>query len=245
MGSRLAGSNDAVLPKAFVLFGSDHLGALAATAASASGLSWVVRRQPASRLADGIRVGLAVLLLAGTAAYLVAEKISGTLTLWHVVPLHLCDLAIFLGAYALLTRNPRACELLYFWACTGTLLALVTPDVQTGFPHWRCLSFFFLHGVVLVASITLVHGYRIEPGKGAPWRAFLLTNAYAALVGIVNLAFGTNFLFLREKPGSRTLLDSFGPWPYYLVACEGLALGLFLLLDLPFRLARKARAPLA
>ena len=97
------------------------------------------------------------------------------------------------------------------------------------------LSYFALHGAVVVAAILVVWGLGRSPRSGAVWRALLITNAYAALVGVVNLVFGTNFLFLCAKPEGRTLLDWFGPWPVYILVAEFVALGLFTLLALPFR----------
>lgn len=216
----------------FVLFGAGHLVALAATAAVAAGLSQLVRRRPGA--GDAVRYGLAAVLLAGVAAFLVAEWRRGTLTPWDFLPLHLCDFLIFVAAFALATRRPFACELLFFWACAGALLAMVTPDVAYGFPDRGFVIFFGFHGAVLTAAVLLTFGLGIRPAPGAPWRVFLLTNAYAAVAGLVNLALGTNFLYLRHKPAARTLLDGLGPWPYYLMAADALALGLFMLLGLPF-----------
>jgi uncharacterized membrane protein YwaF len=42
-------------------------------------------------------------------------------------------------------------------------------------------------------------------------------------------------MFLFAKPQPETLLTILGPWPWYIVACEGVAFVLFLLLYLPFR----------
>lgn len=40
--------------------------------------------------------------------------------------------------------------------------------------------------------------------------------------------------YLRAKPRNPSLFDFLGPWPWYLAASEGIALGLFVLLYLPF-----------
>lgn len=205
---------------------------MALTVLTAAGLVWLVRRHP--RATSGVRFGLAGLLLTLTVGTLVRERLAGRP--WgDLAPLHLCDMAIFVGLFALVTRAPLACEVLYFWACAGTLLAIITPDVLVGFPHPTFLSYFALHGAVVVAAILVVWGLGRSPRSGAVWRALLITNAYAALVGVVNLVFGTNFLFLCAKPEGRTLLDWFGPWPVYILVAEFVALGLFTLLALPFR----------
>jgi uncharacterized membrane protein YwaF len=62
-----------------------------------------------------------------------------------------------------------------------------------------------------------------------------LTAAWAGLVGLVNLALGTNFMYLCRKPSVPTLLDWMGPWPVYLGTAALAALALFGLLALPFR----------
>lgn len=196
-------------------------------------------------MASPLRVGLASVLVAGVLAFLATEWRAGTLSVWDLLPFHLCDFLILVAVFALVTRQRLACELLYFWAGAGTLLAMVTPDVRRGFPDRGFLLFFGFHGVVVVAAAVVTFGLGIRPAPGAAWRAFLLTNAYAAVVGLVNLALGTNFLYLRTKPAAPTLLDWLGPWPVYLLSAEALALALFTLLDLPFRRGRRRGAPAA
>ncbi len=220
-------------PPPFVLFGRDHLAALALTAAGAVSLTLLVRRQPGARWP--VRVALAALLAGVTGWTLGHWWRAGTLTVWDVLPFHLCDLLILVAIVALLGGSRRATELLYFWAGAGTLLALLWPDLGFGFPDPGFVSFFLLHGLVVVAAAVLVIGLRRPPAPGALWRVFLATNAYAGLVGVFNLAFDTNYLFLCRPPAAPTLLDWMGPWPWYLFAADALALFLFWLLALPWR----------
>ena len=190
--------------------------ALGLTAASAVGLALLVRARPES--GSAVRGGLAALLLAGAIGYVVAEWRLGVLSVWDFLPLHLCDFAIFVAAFALLTRRPGAVELLWFWALTGTLLAVLTPAVSGSFPDWRWLLYFAMHGGVIAAAVVLVVGCGIRPRPGAAWRAFGWTVAYAGVVAAVDLVTGANFLWLRAKPAQPTLLDGLGPWPVYLLA---------------------------
>ena len=64
----------------------------------------------------------------------------------------------------------------------------------------------------------------------------------AAAAAIGDLITGGNYMFLREKPSTASLLDVMGPWPVYIVSAAVLALALFWLLDLPLRRARAPRA---
>jgi len=45
-------------------------------------------------------------------------------------------------------------------------------------------------------------------------------------------------MWLREKPPD-TILDLFGPWPFYILGGVVLGVGLFLLLDLPYRITAR------
>jgi hypothetical integral membrane protein (TIGR02206 family) len=227
----------------FVLFGPDHLGALALTVLVAIGLVRLVRSDPETRVSMAVRFGLAALLLGATATTLIGWARQGRLQWLDLLPLHLCDLLIFVAVYALVTRNALASELLYFWTGAGTALAMLAPDVEVGFPDPAFLSFFVLHGLVVASAAVLAFGFGGCPRPGAARRVFILTNAYAAVVGLVDVALDANFLFLCRKPAARTLLDWFGPWPAYLVVADALAGILFLALDLPFRAGRRLAPP--
>ena len=55
-------------------------------------------------------------------------------------------------------------------------------------------------------------------------------NSYAIAVGAIDRAMGWNYGYLCRKPAVPSLLDYLGPWPWYLVSLEGVALLTFLLL---------------
>jgi hypothetical integral membrane protein (TIGR02206 family) len=184
-----------------------------------------------------VRWSLTAFLLGGVSAYLTAEAVTGDLSVWDFLPLHLCDFAIFVAAYALVTENRLAAEITYFWALSGTVLAMVMPDVAGGFLDWRWMAYFTMHGAVVVSAVVMAAGLGLSPRSGAPWRVLGWTLAYALVVAVVDLVTGANFLYLRRKPLEPTLLDWFGPWPIYIAVVAVVALALFHLLMLPFRKA--------
>lgn len=228
---------------AFVFFGPAHLAALGLTALAAIGLALWARRLGNAAAVDRVRKVLAVVLAAAAVTLRLAEAHEGIADFLDLVPLELCDVNVLVAVYALATRNRLACEALYFWGYTGTLLAMVTPDINAGFPSLRFASYFGLHGAVVVTAAFVVWGLGLRPRPGAPWRAFLLTNVYAALMAVVNLVTGANFFYLCRKPPPPTLLDAFGPWPVYILVAEAFALGAFAALHWPARGPAAPRSP--
>ncbi len=221
-------------PVPFVLFGIAHLSALLVIALLGLGLAALVRRRP--RAAPPVRCALAASLVALVAFELASGVREGWLDWRAVLPLELCDAAMLLTLWTLLRpRTGTAAEVVYFWAGSGSLLAMLTPELRWGFPRWEFLVFFGLHGLVWVSTLVLVFGLRLHPRPGAPLRMLAVTLAWAAFVGLVDWVLGSNFMYLCRKPAVPTLLDWMGPWPLYLVSAAALAWVLFELLSLPFR----------
>ncbi len=217
----------------FDLYGAAHLGALSVTLLLAVGLVLHVRRYP--QRAGGIAKALAVILLTFYPGHVLILWKSGYLNRENAFPCQLCDIAAMLGAVALLTRNQRVAELVWFWGMAGTLNGLLTPALSESFPSYAYFAFFALHSGVVIAAVFLVAGLKLQPAPGAVWRAFGWLHLYLLAAGTVNWLSGANYGFLREKPPQASPLDLLGPWPWYLGGLEVLALLLFSLLYLPFR----------
>lgn len=159
----------------------------------------------------------------------------------HVrLPLQLCDLALITAVWALFNPQRLVAQLAYFWGLAGSLQAVLTPDLRQPFPDYWWWKFFIGHcGLVLSAVYLGVTG-RVQPTQRAIWRVWLLTNVYAVVIGIVNGLRGTNYGYLAHKPVQPSLLDHFGPWPYYIVVMELVGLVSFYLYYAPFAVARWA-----
>lgn len=222
----------------FVLFGPAHLAALGALALANVAGVLLVRRDSGGAGARRLLVAVAAALPALQAVEAVTAWRGGWLT-WEMLPLHLCDFSVILAFVGLLTRRLEAIEPLYFFALAGTIPALLTPELNQGFPDVRFLVYFLPHGLVVMATAVLVLGCRQVPRPGAWWRAFCLLNVYAVAVTPVNLLLDTDFLYLRAKPRGPTPFDWFGPWPGYVLTLEVVFLAVFFLLDLPLRSLRQ------
>src|SRR5262249_57920186 len=109
----------------------------------------------------------------------------GGLSAADLVPLQLCDLTLFLGAYTLVTLSDWTVEPLYFFGMSGTFAALVTPELPcVHIADFRFIAYFGLHGLTVVSAALLIFGLRVVPARGAWWRAWVWLNAYAAVVAL-------------------------------------------------------------
>lgn len=155
------------------------------------------------------------------------------------LPIHLCTLTAWMAVWGCLTLAPLAVEFSYFTGIIGAGMALLTPDlpkqVLTNWPSYPGIRYFVEHSAIILAVSVLVFGGITRLRPGAVWRTNVQLFVYAALLGVFNWKFGTNYMFLCRKPKNPSLLDWMGPWPYYLIAGELVCLGLFYLLWLPVR----------
>jgi hypothetical integral membrane protein (TIGR02206 family) len=217
----------------FVLFGPGHFAVLAAIPAAAAILGWFARKSSAEarRICSALGVALAINELVWYAYRLRTEGFRFP----EGLPLELCDLALWMSVIALLTLKPWSYELAYYAGLGGSGMAVLTPDLWA--PSWSYPTsyFFAAHGGVIVSALFLTWSGMLRPRGGSLRRTFGLINLYMAVVGLFNIAFGTNYMYLRRKPEAASLLDYLGPWPFYILASEAVALVVFALLWLPFR----------
>lgn len=210
---------------AFRPFGPDHWMALGVTASCAMALVAFAPRLRALRDDRLIRVGLALVVVGNELVSWIRALTTGR---WGL-PCHLCDLAVFLVAWALVGRNRVVGELALFWGLAGSSQAILTPDLHEGFPSYWWGVFFLGHAGIVLSALYLVVRGRVALTGRSVWRAWAISNGYVLIAGLLNWQLGTNFGYLAGKPDHPSLLDHLGPWPVYLLAIEVVALVLFFL----------------
>ena len=220
------------------MFGPDHLAALACVV----GISALVIGR-GKALSPAVRAGVRIafiLFLSGYAVSYYALAVQARGWNWaSSLPLSLCDWVLIACLVALARRDGTAFEIAYFWGFAGTLQGMLTPDLRTGFPTFRYFHFFWGHGGILLALVWMIAAEGLHPRRGGIWRAFLGANVYLVVVGALNGLFGWNYGYICRPPAQFSLLRYMGPWPWYLVTAEIVALLSFWLLDLPWKIARR------
>ncbi|CAI6084534.1 YwaF family protein [Cohnella rhizoplanae] len=210
----------------FEPYTAPHWAALGLLALLVAGLC-LQRRQ--LRGSKRMRVGLAASAVVVETAMLAERAVTRD---WDVyaLPLELCSLMIWLTALMVLTGSRRLYEITFFLGILGAVQALATPDLTAPFPTFGFAHFFLGHILIVFSNLymTIVEGYR--PTLRSALRAFGWLQLLAVPAAIADALAGTNFMFLARKPPSASLLDLLGPWPWYLLQLEAVALALCLLL---------------
>ncbi len=222
------------------LFGPLHLTLLLAIAVSALTLIMLCRRGVLSARAVSFTLG-SMLAINEIVWWITRYSREGI----HAgnLPLQLCDAAVWFAILACMTRAQALAEFVWFAGIAGAGMALLTPDLAAPWPQWPAIYFFLAHGGIVIAAALLAFSGVIDFHPRSVWRPFGMLLAYAALVGCVDAILHTNYMYLRNKPGSASVLDAVGPWPWYIVAGAGIGLVLFWLLWLPVRPARPSPTP--
>lgn len=220
----------------FTLFSAQHLLPLAI-------LAWLIVLLYRSRFAlrrredwrKIITYGLGMLLILFEAVLYIWYFTFDRFSLSQSLPFQLCSLSYILTILMLFFPAYRLYEFLYFAGIGGAMQALLTPTaILSGFPHFTYFYFFLGHGAIVWVALymTWVHGYR--PTWRSIGRVLLALNGLLAVITPLNYVTGGNYFFVAYKPFEGTLLDLLGPWPWYLLSLEGVAIILFTLMYLPF-----------
>jgi len=215
---------------------AEHIGALVVSAAVTALLVTGARRRGDDWVVF-IGHGLALVILVAYACEHLVYALRGEWTVRVNLPLHLTD-AVTLVSIGALWRPESALltELVYFWALTASLQAVLTPDLGQTFPDPLYFTYFTTHAGAVAAAGLLVFGARRTPRAGAVLRVYAATAGFALLAALGTLLTGGNYMYLRRKPSHASLLDVMGPWPAYIVSAAALGLFLFLALAASARL---------
>ncbi len=159
---------------------------------------------------------------------------SETFKIDQHLPLQLCHYGNLLIIPVMVYKNEKIFRILYFWVMAATLQAMITPDIQADAPHYWFWRYWGVHAGPVFCYIYAAVVYGFRPTPKSIWHSWLALNVVVAFTGMVNWLLGSNYAYLCRKPPVESLFDYIGPWPWYLLVAEGVALVLFGLVYLPF-----------
>ena len=219
----------------FVLYSPGHLLTIAVVLAVSVLLPLWVRRTCSQRQGHQVAVWLGVFVVAHEIVKIWLRVTVYDHRFAEILPFHLCSTAIVSTAVLMFWRSRLAYELVYFWGFSGTLQAILTPDLEEVFPHPLYLSYFLTHGLIILGALYATLVFRFRPSPRSIVRVYVITVIYSfALIAPLNLVLDTNYVYLRHKPAGASLLDYLGPWPWYMAVVAVLAWAFFAAAYCPF-----------
>jgi hypothetical integral membrane protein (TIGR02206 family) len=219
----------------FKLFGPGHLAVIGFLLLAVMSLP-LIRKYWDERGKRIFRYSLIAWMMGWEIAWQVWSYYDGSWSIQTHLPLHICALFSWLSMYMLATKNYSIYELAYFAGIGGAMQAIFTPDTGGfGFPHFRAYQIFASHSAIILAAMymTIVEGYR--PTLKSLKQIILWANIYMLVIFFVNMALGSNYMFISYKPTDfYSVLDVLAPWPWYILELEAMGIAIFALLYLPF-----------
>ena len=225
----------------FDLWGPTHLAVIGVVVALPVVLS-VVARHCSARTTKAICLAFALTVFGNEASHWIVRLVTvgGEEFMRKHLPLHVCGIAAIALAVTLAFRNRRAFEIVYFWGLAGTANAVLTPQLDVGFPSYRFVQFFIAHGGIVVGALFAIWGLGMRPTFAGLLRAYGLLALLFGLLLVLNPLLDSNYMFLRAPPASASPFF-FVPWPYYIPILAGFGFVLFCVLLAPFEIVRRVR----
>jgi len=155
------------------------------------------------------------------------------------LPLSICNLFAVMAPLLFWQPNRRRFEIVYFFVLAGTLQAIVTPDPDGGYPSYGFFKYWIVHCGLVVVAVHHLLAFKLYPRAKGILHTFVWLNIYILCLIPINLWLNANYFYMMSKPVNPSLLDFFGPWPFYIIVTEGLAMVFFALVYLPIFIARK------
>jgi hypothetical integral membrane protein (TIGR02206 family) len=151
------------------------------------------------------------------------------------LPLHLCNLANFIGALAVLRETRLFKGLLYFWSGL-CLWAFLTPTLDAGAGEPGFWIFWLYHSFIPFTLVIVVREDRFRPSLRDLQSSITFSLGLVVCLFVINAITGWNYGFLGDDiPGVPTPVSLLGDYPFRILWMIILGVGIFILLWLPCR----------
>ncbi len=131
------------------------------------------------------------------------------------LPIAVCGWVAIFGSYMLVGKSQTLFDIIYFWAFSGSIFALITPTVitYTGPTRFRYYQFWAEHllGYVAIFYMIFVHGMRPTIKSAVKSYVGLIVMAVIAYWTNSLLGPGANYLFMAKPEDTPSILDILPP----------------------------------
>lgn len=158
------------------------------------------------------------------------------------LPLHVCDICMFVAPASLLLGWPALRGIGYFWGIGLSSMSFVIPDLRFGPGDFQFWVFWIAHTMIVGTAVydITARGYRPR------FRDWLISVrfglVYTAVVFIVDLIWHLNYGYVGQTYGNqKSPADLMGPWPWRVPLMVLVAISAMYLLLLPWVIMRKLK----
>jgi hypothetical integral membrane protein (TIGR02206 family) len=224
----------------FILFGTSHIISIFLAITLSIFIPIFAKKKLSEHYQHIVGSLIGYIVMSSYIIWTVLEIIAGSFDLKLHLPIHLCRMANLLLPFVMVSRSYLIYEILYFWGLSGMLQAVITPDIAAGFPHFQFFRFWFAHHGMIIALIYATVVYGMRPSLKSVFKAMFALNIFLLVSIIANILLDANYFWICGKPINEigehvpSLLDYLGPWPWYILVAEFVALLHFLLAYTPF-----------
>lgn len=227
--------------RVFTLFGIDHLGAIIAAFVFGFFLIRYSKNKLSPNQQNKVFNAISISMLIVLITSLVIEHFYGNIDPKEDLPFVICYFSVLLSPIFTFTRSKLMYDVLLFWVMLFTLQAVITPDLYETFPHFRYLKFWYLHAglIIMMFYATVIYDYR--PTLKSIFYSWVGAQLYMLLMAGINLATNSNYFYLMHPPENPSVLDALGPWPWYIVWGQVIAIPYFFLVYGVFKLVERKK----
>ncbi len=184
---------------------------------------------------------IALLLIFNEVFKQVCLQLGGNFTI-NYLPLHLCNINIFLIAWHAWRPNETLGNFLYTICVPATVAALLFPTWEKlpvlNFMH---LHSFTIHILLALYPLVLTVNGDIKPNLKAVPKCLGLLAAMAGGIYCVNLALGTNYFYLMNAPKGNPLYWFQANWGNHLLGIPVLIVAVLAVMYLPVELYHRRK----
>jgi len=159
------------------------------------------------------------------------------------LPLHPCNLAVFIAFGALLLRWPLLRAITHFWGLGLCTFAFIFPDLSVGPAHFQFWTFWAGHWAIVGSAIydMSARGYRPS------WRDWILvvrfSAIYLATIFSIDIIFHLNYAYIGQPYSwQHSPVEAIGPWPWRVPIMFLAAMSIMLLMVLPWDIGLRRNA---
>ena len=226
----------------FLQFSSSHLAAMFISIIFFISIPYLINKNKKASWIDIFSISLGMLLIWNELGWVIYKLSLGHTNWVEFMPFELCTInAYLLGIILCFKPSYGIFEVVYFWAMAGTVQGIITPRLFAGYPHYLFFEYFITHTGIVLAALVLIFRYNWKVTWLSLWRSFLWLQIPALINLVFDFTFNVNYMFMRELPKVSSLLDHFGPWPWYIFGSEIFALISFIFCLVPFLLFKKSK----